>query len=114
VWTTFFGGAYGVRKAAHIGVEAITMLLPRVVKQILQLVITACCLVLCAIIFKYGLDIVKNQLARGQLSPALRIPMGYMYLAIPAGMAMFIIRYIQSLYLTIMAMVRPAAGEGQH
>ena len=29
VWTSFIGGAYGVRLGAHIGVEAFTLLLPK-------------------------------------------------------------------------------------
>ncbi len=49
------------------------------------------------VICKYGFEIVSTQLAKGQLSPAMRIPMGYMYAAIPVGMIFFIIRYIQDI-----------------
>lgn len=101
VWTTFFGGAYGVKTGAHIGVEAFTLLLPEKYRKILSIFITLCSMVLCVFIFKYGMMIVKSQLTKGQVSPAMRIPMGYVYLAIPVGMVLFIIRYIQNIYISV-------------
>jgi C4-dicarboxylate transporter DctQ subunit len=97
VWTTFLGGAYGVRLGAHIGVEAFTLLLPKKVQAILHIIVMICCALLCVLIFKFGCNIVATQLAKHQLSPAMRIPMGYMYSAIPIGMVFFVIRYIQSI-----------------
>lgn len=97
VWTAFIGGAYGVRLGAHIGVEAFTLLLPKKAQAALHIFVTFCLIILCAVIFRYGCTIVGTQLAKHQLSPAMRVPMGYMYAAIPVGMVFFIIRYIQSL-----------------
>lgn len=101
VWTTFLGGAYGIRQGAHLGIEAFTLLLPKTVRKILSILVMLASIVLCAVIFKYGVDLVISQLAKGQLSPAMRIPMGYMYAAIPVGMAFFVLRYIQSIYFEI-------------
>ncbi|MCJ7856394.1 TRAP transporter small permease [Lachnospiraceae bacterium NSJ-143] len=97
VWTAFIGGAYGVRLGAHIGVEAFTLLLPKKVQKVLAILVMIASIVLCAVICKYGFSIVQTQLAKKQLSPAMRIPMGYMYAAIPIGMILFIIRYIQDI-----------------
>lgn len=98
VWTTFLGGAYGIRQGAHLGIEAFTLLLPKKAQKILSIIVMLGGIVLCAIIFNYGAFLVSSQLAKGQLSPAMRVPMGYMYAAIPIGMAFFILRYIQSIY----------------
>ena len=98
VWTAFLGGAYGVRQGAHIGIEAFSLLLPKKAQKVLNIIVMVASIVLCAVIFKFGLDIVQTQLSKGQLSPAMRIPMGYMYAAIPIGMVLFIIRYIQNIY----------------
>lgn len=97
VWTSFIGGAYGVRLGAHIGVEAFTLLLPKKAQKVLHIIVMIACLILCAFICKFGFEIVQTQLAKNQLSPAMRIPMGYMYAAIPVGMIFFIIRYIQDI-----------------
>lgn len=101
VWTSFIGGAYGVRLGAHIGVEAFTLLLPKKAQKALNIFVMVACLILCAVICKFGFEIVQTQLAKNQLSPAMRIPMGYMYAAIPVGMIFFIIRYIQDIYEAI-------------
>ena len=98
VWTAFLGGAYGVRQGAHIGIEAFAMLLPKKVQKVLNILVMIGSIVICVVIFKYGASIVSTQLSKGQLSPAMRVPMGYMYAAIPVGMVFFIIRYIQNIY----------------
>ncbi|MFA5447387.1 MAG: TRAP transporter small permease [Sphaerochaeta sp.] len=102
VWTTFFGGAYGVRLGAHIGVEAFTMLLPKKYQRVLAILINVASIVLCVAILVFGIKIVQTQMRRGQLSPAMRLPMGYVYLAIPIGMVLFIVRYIQRIVLALL------------
>jgi len=97
VWTAFMGGAYGVRLGAHIGVEAFAMLLPKKAQKVLNIFVMIATAILCVLIFRYGVAIVQTQLEKNQLSPAMRIPMGYMYLAIPVGMVFFIVRYIQNI-----------------
>jgi len=101
VWTAFLGGAYGIRQGAHIGVEAFSLLLPKKIQEILSILVMIVSIILCAIIFEYGISIVGSLLSKGQLSPAMRIPMGYIYAAIPVGMVFFIIRYFQCIYMTI-------------
>ena len=97
VWVSFLGGAYGVRKGAHLGVEAVLLLLPKKLRGIVELLSMVLGVVLCSVILKYGVDIVITQMNRMQYSPAMRIPMGYIYLAIPVGMVLFIVRYIQNI-----------------
>lgn len=101
VWTAFIGGAYGVRRGAHIGIEAFALLLPKTAQKILNIVVLIVSTVVCCVILKYGIDIVSTQLSKGQLSPAMRIPMGYMYAAIPVGMVFFIIRHIEEIIVEI-------------
>ena len=65
------------------------------------------CTILCCFICKFGFQIVQTQLAKNQLSPAMRIPMGYMYAAIPVGMIFFIIRYVQDIIEAIRDFNKP-------
>mgnify|MGYP005805075551 FL=1 len=97
VWTAFMGGAYGVRQGAHIGVEAFMLLFPKKIQKIVAILVKIGGIILCAVICYYGWRIVGTQIEKNQLSPAMRIPMGYMYAAIPIGMIFFIIRYIQDI-----------------
>lgn len=111
VWTAFLGGAYGVRQGAHIGVEAFALLLPKKVQKILAIFVMIISIGLCVVICKYGFTIVQTQLSKGQLSPAMRIPMGYMYAAIPIGMIFFIIRFIQDIFISIRDFNKPEVKE---
>ena len=101
VWTTFMGGAYAVRQGAHLGIEAFMLLLPKNIRKIVGIFVMACCAVLCVIIVRFSLDLSLLLLRRNQLSPALRIPIGYMYMALPVGMTLFAVRYIQNIVLAI-------------
>ena len=65
----FIGGAYGVRLGAHIGVEAFTLLLPKKAQKALNIIVMIACLILCAVICKFGFEIVQTQLSKNQLSP---------------------------------------------
>lgn len=101
VYITYFGTAYGIQTGAHLGIEAFTLLLPKKARKALEIVVQFVSMGVCALILKFGADIVVKQMASGQLSPAMRIPMYYIYVAIPIGMAFCIIRYIISIIQNI-------------
>ena len=87
VYITFFGTAYGIKTGAHLGIEAFTLLLPKTGRKVLGILTQVVGMGVCALIMKFGADIVLAQMASGQVSPAMRI-------AIPIGMAFCILRYI--------------------
>lgn len=97
VWATFIGGSLGVKKGAHIGVEAFTLVLPAKGKKIVTYVASACCIVFCLIIFKEGLAIILKQITNHQVSPAMQLPMWIPYAALPVGSILMAVRFIQSL-----------------
>lgn len=92
VYITYFGTAYGIKTGAHLGIEAFTLLLPKKARKALDILVKVVCTGVYALIMKFGYDIVISQMASGQLSPAMRIPMWYIYMAIPIGMVFCIIR----------------------
>jgi len=94
VYITFFGAAYGIQKGAHLGIEAVTLLLPVKVRRLLNIFVQAGSLAVCALIAKYGIDIVISQMGTGQVSPAMRVPMWMIYMAVPVGMIFCVIRYV--------------------
>ena len=57
VWTSFIGGAYGVRLGAHIGVEAFTLLLPKKAQKALAILVMIACTILCCFICKYAIHL---------------------------------------------------------
>ena len=85
VWLTFWGMALCARKGSHIIMSAVVDMLPREKKKWL---ITAACLVcglFCLLLSSYAFDLTWKVFNRGQVTPALRIPIWYMYSSAPAG-----------------------------
>ena len=107
VYITFFGTAYGIQTGAHLGIEAFTHLLPKVLAILVQIV----SMLVCTLILKLGVDIVMSQMASGQVSPAMRIPMWVIYGAIPMGMAFCVIRYIVEIYHSVKNFNKPEDRE---
>lgn len=93
VYITFWGTAYGIKTGAHLGIEAFTHLLPQKGRDALAIVVDIVSLAVCLLLMKLGYEIVLSQMASGQVSPSMRIPMYMIYGAIPTGMAFCVLRY---------------------
>lgn len=88
VWVSMFGGAGGLRRGYHVGMEVVVAKFGDRTQRVIKTVAWAICLALLAVLLVYGVrQVVVN--AR-QVSPALRIPMAIPYAAIPAGAAAMI------------------------
>ena len=81
IWITFLGAAVAFQYGAHIGVEAFVERLSAKVRSFFIVIAMLICLSFFILLIVYG-----YQLANGafvQTSPALQIPMGYIYYIIP-------------------------------
>ncbi len=83
IWMTFFAGYLGARRGQHIGVELIQNLFPAGVKTGMKFVSTLAASVFFFMI-SYYLITLWGKLAM-QTSPALNIPMNYIYLGMLVG-----------------------------
>lgn len=95
VWASFLGASIGVKRGAHIGVEAFTMILPAKLKKLVQYLAIVLSVLFCLIVFKESLSIIQKQIINNQVSPAMRIPIWWAYAAIPTGMLLMAIRFVQ-------------------
>jgi C4-dicarboxylate transporter DctQ subunit len=94
IWAAFIGASLGVKKGAHIGVEAFVMILPVKIKQYIEIIINIICIGFCSAVAYIGYDYLFKLLATGQLSPAMRIPIVWAYAAVPIGCFFMTLRYI--------------------
>jgi C4-dicarboxylate transporter DctQ subunit len=94
IWATFLGASLGVKKGAHIGVEALVMILPFKIKKNVDIFTDILSFIFCIGIVITGYNYGIKLMATNQLSPAMRIPIYYAYSAIPFGMLLMAIRYI--------------------
>lgn len=83
VWSTFVGASCVYKHAGHINITIVQNLFPPKVRKILKLLVQVICAVFFVMMIYYGFIYVGKQGA--QLSPAMRIPMSYMYASIPVG-----------------------------
>ncbi|MDR1827073.1 MAG: TRAP transporter small permease [Methylobacteriaceae bacterium] len=86
IWLGIVGAAYvsGIRK--HLAVDLFINKLPAGGKRKLELVLELGVIAFALSVMVWGgLDIVTKTLATGQVSPVLRVPMGWVYTALPIG-----------------------------
>ncbi|QNB46610.1 TRAP transporter small permease subunit [Thermanaerosceptrum fracticalcis] len=97
IWAAFIGASLGVKKGAHIGVEAFVMILPKKVQQYISIITTVFCIIFCCAVSYIGYDYTLKLLKTGQLSPAMRMPIVWAYAAVPVGCLLMTIRYFMLL-----------------
>ena len=81
VWASCVGAAIGIKEHIHIGIDVIVNLLPKLGQKISAILVQVILLGFDAFIIKVGFDMVQKTMT--QPSPALRLPMAYVYLAVP-------------------------------
>jgi C4-dicarboxylate transporter DctQ subunit len=96
IWTVFIGASIGAKEGAHIGVEALVEAFPRGLKRFSILLAGALNVLFCVAVAVISFKVVAFLQGSGQLSPAMRIPMFWAYLAIPVGTTLMGLRFIQA------------------
>lgn len=86
VWSTFIGASCVYKHAGHISVTILQGFLPEMGKKALSVIVHIICAAFFALCIYYG-AIYAGKMAN-QLSPAMRIPMCYMYSVVPVGGAL--------------------------
>lgn len=97
IWATFIGISAGVKIGTHIGVDALVTRLPDRVKLPFTVLTDVMILVFYIVVTVLSVQLVLGIQQTGQLSPALRMPMWYAYLAIPVGFVLSCFRQVQLL-----------------
>lgn len=98
IWGTFIGASLGVKKAAHISIDAVTIYLLEKWSKIITLISYILSLAFTIIILKIGFPFLLKLIATNQLSPAMRIPIYIAYAAVPVGILFMSIRYLILIY----------------
>ncbi|MDR7869693.1 MAG: TRAP transporter small permease [Tissierellaceae bacterium] len=101
VWITFIGASLGVKRGAHMGVEAFTMILPKKVQKIVQAVTLLICAGFTAVTCVNSISILQLQMATGQVSAAIQLPMWIPYSGVTIGMLLMTIRFLETFVNTV-------------
>lgn len=92
---TIFGASMAAQKGQHLAVTFFAEIMGMRANRVLKVFGGAVSLVLLMLTAWFSLDLVRQQLASGVTTPALRLPAWYYSLAMPVGFTLMAIRTVQ-------------------
>ncbi len=95
IWLIYLGIPYAARKMKHVKIEATLSLFPKSIRHHIVTVGDILFLVFCLVITVTSYSLVMKQMASGQYSPAMHLPMWIVYLAPCVGFALTSFRQVQ-------------------
>lgn len=95
---SFLCTSLGIRKESHITVDVLKSCIPKRLKPTFNLVAAILGIVFAGSLLYFGGSLFLTTLARGQLSPALRIPIASIYAFIPITAMLQMVRYSGIIY----------------
>lgn len=98
IWIVCGGMGAAVRAGAHMRITAILdMTKNEKFHFILNTVVIVIAFAFSAFLFVYGIKLCGSMITNHQVSPAMEIPLWWVYLSFPVGGFLMMVRYIQSL-----------------
>lgn len=86
IWVTYLGCASCISRGDHMAIDLVSGLLPAAGQRILRIVLLALTAMFCLVLVWQGVPLALGN--NSELSPAIRIPMSYPYLAVGVGGAL--------------------------
>ena len=81
IWCSFVGAAIGIKEHIHIGVDVFVNLLPRRLTHLVAVFVNVGIIIFSVYMIFYGWEV--TIMTHGQPSPAMGIPMSWIYISIP-------------------------------
>lgn len=98
VWISLLGASVTYADGGHLGVDYIVGKLDEAAAHVARIVVELLVATFAGIVLvRGGWQLVVETLGAGQLSPALGVPMGYVYLAAPISGVLFLVFAIERL-----------------
>ncbi|WP_227935210.1 TRAP transporter small permease [Alkalihalobacillus deserti] len=98
IWLIYIGVSFGVKKQAHIKVDAFALLFKRKGQLVLGICANLTFLIFAVLLAYYSFEVVANVT---RSSPAMNIPMQWVYAAPMVGLLLTAIRIIQQMKIQI-------------
>ncbi|PIC80004.1 C4-dicarboxylate ABC transporter permease [Sporosarcina sp. P18a] len=98
IWITWISMSYTIRKNDHIKITFLVDRLPVNVQKIVQVIVILLWSVFAFVMAIVGTQVVQTIKLMGQKTSTLDLPMWVVYLIIPIGGVLMLIRLVQRLY----------------
>ncbi len=111
IWVSLLGASIGFIRRSHLGVDYFVGKLSDRWQTIGELIIYLLVAFFASVVLIYGgYRLVSSTLQNGQPSPALKIEMGYVYLAVPISGFFIMIFSIETMYEKIVLLLKNKSG----
>ncbi len=101
LYQIWVGASYAVKRSSHLRIEIIKSKLSPRNQLLFDNFALLIWLIFVLFLASKSFELTSMIFKRGQLSPAMRIPMGYAYASVPIGSALMSIRLVQQIYYNI-------------
>lgn len=98
IWQIWLGSSYCVKENRHIRIDVFTDRLSPSVRRAFETFITVICIVFCCFMIYKGQAVMGLVMRMDQKSPAMELPMYFVYSCIPISCALMIVRYVERLF----------------
>lgn len=99
IWLAWIAASLATRKRLHISIQVFEERQSRNTQFGLSFVYNLLFILLCVYGIRYVLPIIQSQFDYGTLSRAAQLPMFLVYLAVPLGYALMVLRVIQNMVI---------------
>ena len=111
VWQVWTGVSYSAKKRSHLRITFIRDRLTLSAQRKLELIVTAIWIAFAVYIEVNGFSLAARVHGFDQRSSALRMPMVYAHLAVPAGCLLMVVRLLENTVKDFIPTKRRAGGE---
>lgn len=115
IWVSLLGAAVALNRGAHLGIDYFTGKLQPKTRIYTEIFVFACIALFCFLVMVIGgIDLVRTTLNLRQVSPALGIQMGYVYLAVPISGLFMVLYSIIGLFERVNELVKGRIDKSLH
>lgn len=94
VLASLAGTSVAVRNQSHLGLDFVIGFMPRKVQKILAAAATVLAIIMCGIMFYYGVMMVRQEMFLEQVTATMQWPEWIYGLTVPTGAGILLLRYI--------------------
>lgn len=106
VWIVFLGGAIGLSRGAHLGVDLLVNLLPFKLQRAMETLSSVCIVIFALVVINASLPVLQMNMY--QRSPALGLQMSWVYAAIPISMGLIAAVSVERIIFSVLS--HPSRG----
>ncbi len=115
IWVGLLGGSVALNRGAHLGIDYFMLKLPARKRLYTQVLVFSSVAVFSLLVLVIGgIQLVQITLMNNQISPALELKMGYVYLALPISGFFLVFYSVELLVETIIALAKGKQIEQAH